>query len=233
VTTVRCPKCGTINPDGRRRLARCYSCREALGKCRYCLYYDPRQLDCVHPSRRTDERVLDADEVLNCPEFATCLTPGIAQAVAPFLRTAAIGIAVGLALMFGLTRLAAPPAPPEEASLRTSVSAPVTVFREEELEIKVFVLNQSDQPAREVRVQLSGRDLRKLTCQDVDPPDCFEEAIPQRVSALMGDLGPGEITAVTFRFTSESIGRLNLAAYVTAANLAKLHTTEIKCEIVP
>jgi hypothetical protein len=232
VTAVRCPKCGTVSPDGGRRLARCASCHEALGKCRYCLHYDPRQLDCTHLARATHERILDADEMLNCLQFTTGLTLARRRSILPFLRTAVVGLAVGLALMFGLSHLVAPK-PPPEITFRISLGAPNTVFGEDPIEIKVFVLNQSDKPAEDVRVFIAGRSMRQLTCQAVEPPDSFEDATPQRVTAYLGELPPGEIGSVLLRFTSSRTGKLDLAAYVTAANLPVPDKTPIDCEVMP
>jgi hypothetical protein len=233
VTTVRCPKCGTINPDGGRRLARCRSCHEALGKCRYCRYYDPRQLDCTHLARRTDERILDADEVLNCPDFETTLAGRPPSRLVPILRTTLLSAALGLGFMLGLIRLVGPRKAPPPAFLRTSVTAPATVFQEEGLEIKMFVRNEAEQPASDIRVYISGRSMRQLICQSVEPAEAFEEATPQYACAWLGELGPGEIGTVSFRFSANVTGKLDLAARVTAANVSTPDTTPIECEIVP
>lgn len=232
MTAVRCPQCGTISPDGNRRLARCASCHEPLGKCRYCRYFDPRLLDCTHLARATHERILDPDEALNCPQFSTRLTLGPSRSLLPFVRTVAIGLVVGLGLMLGLSRLTAP-RPPPEVSFRTSVSAPESVFGEDPIEIKVFALNESEKLAEEVRISIGGRGVRRLTLQSVEPPECFEDATPQRVTAYLGELQSGEIGSVIFRFTASDAGRLDLAAYVTATNLPAPEKAPISCEVVP
>lgn len=233
MTAVRCPKCGTINPDGSRRLARCVSCHEALGKCRYCVHYDSRQLDCTHVARATDERILDADEVLNCRLFETRLSArGPVRAVFPLIRTVVIGAAIGLGLMFGLSRLVGRK-PPPATPLHTTVSAPASLFSEEPLEIAVSVLNQAERPAEDVRVALAGRGMRSLTCEAVEPPECFEGAMPQRVTAYIGEIPAGETGTVTFRFSASGPGKLKLATFVSAATLPVPDQTPIKCEIVP
>jgi hypothetical protein len=233
MAAVRCPICGTVNPDGGRRLARCASCHEALRKCRYCIHYDSRLLDCTHVSRATDDRILDADEVLNCPQFGTRLPSSApARRVLPIIRTVAIGAVVGLGLMFGLSRLVAPKTP-GSTRLQTSVSAPTSMFREDPLEIKVFVHNQADQPAKDVRVALVGRGMRNLTCLAVDPAECFEEATPQRVSAYLGEIAPGDIGTVLFRLSAGSTGKLPIAALVTAATLEVPDQTQMEIVVVP
>jgi len=233
MAAVRCPICGTINPDGGRRLARCASCHEALGKCRYCVHYDSRLLDCTHLARATNERVLDADEMLNCPQFGTRLPASApARRILPLIRTLVIGAAVGLGLMFGLSRLVARKAP-HSTPLRTSVSAPASLFGEEPLEIKVFVQNQADQPAEDVRVALAGRGMRSLTCQSVDPAECFEEATPQRVTAYLGEIAPGDVGIVVFRLSTGSTGRFPINAVVTATTMEVPDQTQIEIEVVP
>jgi len=233
MVAVRCPICGTINPDGGRRLARCASCHEALGKCRYCVHYDSRLQECTHLARAANERILDADEPLNCPQFKTRLPDRApARRVLPAMRTLIVGAAVGLGLMFGLSRLVAPKAP-HSTSLRTSVSAPASMFSEDPLDIKVFVQNQADQPAEDVRVALAGRGMRSLTCQAVDPAECFEEATPQRVTAYLGEIQPGDIGAVAFRLSAGGTGTLPISAIVTAATLEVPDRTQIEVEVVP
>lgn len=234
MAAVRCPKCGAVNPDGNRRLARCVSCHEPLGKCRYCRYYDSRLLDCTSLARATHERILDADEALNCPQFSTLLT---LKARRPFpllryARTAAIGLVIGAGLMLGLSRLTAPK-PQAPVVFRTSVNAPETVFGEDPINVRVFAANQSEKPAQEVRVAIGGRDLRRLTVQSVDPPESFEEATPQLVTAYLGELQPGQIGSVAFRFTASETGELNLTIFVSAANLPVAERTAINCEVVP
>ena len=106
MATVQCPSCGATNPNGRRRLSRCRICREPLGKCRYCEHYDPRMLDCTHPGHRLDEPIVDADAVLNCPDFASTLAaprPG-RRASWAVLRTAVLTTAAVSLLLFGLVR---------------------------------------------------------------------------------------------------------------------------------
>jgi hypothetical protein len=189
-------------------------------------------LDCTHLERATNERILDADEALNCPRFSTRLTLGPSRSVLPYVRTTAIGLVVGLGLMLGLSRLVAPkPAPP--VSFRTSVSAPDSVFSEDPIEIKVFALNESEKPAEDVRIFVAGRSVRQLTLQSVEPPECFEDATPQRVTAYLGELQPGDIGFIIFRFTASDAGELDLAAYVTATNLPAPEKTPISCEVVP
>ena len=85
---VRCPKCGAMNPDGQRRTARCRGCREELGKCRYCRFYDARQVDCMHEARREMDHVVDADDVANCPDFSSALAPLTPRSLPVILLTA-------------------------------------------------------------------------------------------------------------------------------------------------
>jgi hypothetical protein len=189
--------------------------------------------DCTHLARASNERVLDADEALNCPQFQTRLPDRApARRVLPALRTLIIGTVVGLGLMFGLSRLVAPKAS-APISLRTSVSAPATMFSEDPLDIKVFVQNQADQPAEDVRVALAGQGMRGLTCQSVDPAECFEEATPQRVTAYLGEIPPGDIGRVAFRLSPGGTGRFAISAVVTAAALEVPDRTQIEVEVVP
>ena len=94
---VRCPRCGTINPNGRRRLARCRRCHEELAGCRYCTYYDPRLMDCTHPARPDWLRIVDARESLNCADFTSMLTGGPARR--QLLRVIRTGSMAGLGVM--------------------------------------------------------------------------------------------------------------------------------------
>jgi len=234
VPTVRCPRCGTINPDGRRPLARCRRCHEALGKCRYCHHYDARIADCTHPSRPADEHISDADEVLNCPLFASRLTGAPApRALGRLVRTGFLAAALATLGIIVALRLLSGPSPPPAAALRVSASVPASSFQEEGFPLVVLVKNESDHRARDVRVRVSGRSLAHLTCQYCDPPEAFLEASPQQLLAALGDLPPGEIGAVTFQFTAGGAGEFTLAILVTAANLPAPARASVSGEVLP
>ena len=187
----------------------------------------------MHSARATHERIVDADEVLNCPDFATGLVTQPVRGIWARLRTPLVGVAVGLGLMLCLIRLVGPRSAPPPIELRTSVGTPDSIFQEDLLEIKILVCNEADHPAKDVRVVLSGRSMRGLLCQSVDPPEAFEEATAQYASAWVGDLESGQIGGVTFRFSASGTGKLDLAAHVTAANLPVPSVTPVHCEIVP
>ena len=234
MATVRCPKCGTINPNGRRRLARCRRCGEALGKCRYCRHYDPQLLDCTSVTRGTNEKILDADAVLNCSEFSSLLVTGESIGWLTWRRlwkTAALAIAVA-AIFVGVRWFQAPrTAPP--VLLKTSLRVPATSFQDEGFEVTVLVRNQADHPARSVQVLVSGRSMNHLICQWVDPSEAFMEASSKSVRTLLGDLEPGEIRSVQLHFSATKPGELDLTAHITAANLETPARLRISSEVIP
>ena len=236
MATVRCPKCGTINPNGRRRLARCRRCREALGKCRYCEHYDPRMQDCTHPARESGVRVLDADEVLNCPEFSSTLVAGAPgrRRLLRVLRTALVAIVGTLLLMLGAIRVyhRVTELPPP-VLLRASVSAPAVSFQDDGFDVTVLVRNQAEHAARQVEVIISGRSMRHLTCDRVEPAEAFLGGSGQSVRALVGDLQPREIGSLLFHFTAQETGEMDLAAHVIAANVEGSVRVPIEGEVVP
>jgi hypothetical protein len=234
MATVRCPKCGAINADGRRRLARCGRCREWLGKCRYCKHYDRRLGDCTSLSRRTDDRVLDADEVLNCPDFSSGLVVGAGAAARRF-RPRLLWL-VGVALLVGamaVSLLRGPPGEPAASVLRVAVDSPSSIVEDEVLEITVLVSNLSKQPAREVKVIISGKSVASLVCQYVTPEEAFLEATPKVVTAALGDMDPGAIQSVTFRFLPRRSGNFELTVVVSAANLDIPNRTPVECQVLP
>ena len=234
MATVRCPKCGSINPNGRRPLARCRRCREPLGKCRYCRHYDPRLLDCTSLTRLTEDKILDADAALNCSEFSSLLVTGESTGGLDWRRlwkTAALAIAVA-AVFAGLRWFPAPrTAPP--VLLKTSLRVPATSFQDEGFNVTVLVRNQADHPARSVQVVISGRSMNHLICQWVDPAEAFMEASSKSVRVLLGDLEPGEIQSVQLHFPATEPGELALTAYITAANLEMPARVRISSEVVP
>jgi hypothetical protein len=238
VAAVKCPKCGAINPDGHRRTARCIRCHEALGKCRYCRHYDFRIGDCVNTARRSDDRVLDADEMLNCPEFSSVLTERAAGAAgwkpAP-RRLWVVVAAVVLSAVAAAVVIRALGLAPEAkwASVRAGVEAPESVIQDEGLTITVAVVNEGKEAVRDLRVIVAGRSLPWLVCQYVTPEEFFLDASPKAVSAALGDLAPGEIRTVGFRFLANRAGDVQLAAHVTGANLETPTTLAIECQVLP
>jgi hypothetical protein len=236
VAAVRCPKCGTINPDGRRRLARCNRCHEPLGKCRYCQHYDPRLLDCTSSARRTDDRIVDADAALNCPEFITLLDRGGYAGAIPWralLRTGLIALAGSAFLMLALLRSLIPASPPPPVVLEADVGVPSTAFQEDGFEVTVFVLNHADHAAEQVQVLLSGSSMPYLVCRGMDPPEAFVDASPRSACALLGDLQPGDIRSVCFHFLAERPGEVRLVANVTATNLEAPTRVPVACQVLP
>jgi len=235
---VRCPKCGAIVPDGHRRTARCGRCHEALGKCRYCEHYDFRIADCVSTARRSDDRVLDADEALNCLEFSSVLV-GRGAAIAGRgttprrLWVLAAAVVLGAAAAAGVMRSLEPPAETQGASLRVAVDVPETVIQDEGLTISVIVANEGKAEARGVRVILAGRSVAGLICQYVTPEECFLDASPKSVAAALGDLPSGEMRQVSFQFLTTRAGDLKLAAHVTGANLETPKKLPIECQVLP
>jgi hypothetical protein len=193
-------------------------------------------LDCTHPARREDLRVLDADAVLNCLDFSSTLliSEEVQRSLWPVVRTAMIAIALTLGGMFGMIRLyGALMQPPPPVLLRTSVSTPSVTFQESGFDVKVLVLNEADRPARDVTVFIRGRSMAYLTCQSLEPPDAFVEESPQLTCALIGDLQPGEIGSVGFHFLASQPGELDLVAQVTAANVVGPQKMPIEGEVVP
>jgi len=235
MATVRCPKCGAINADGRRRLARCGKCREWLGRCRYCKHYDPRLSDCTSLSRRTDDHVLDADDVLNCPDFSSTLAAGAEAGAARRPRSGALWL-VGVALLvaaIAVSVLRRPAGEPAPGPLRVAVESPSSVMKDEGLDITVLVANRSEQPARDVKVIISGRSVASLVCQYVSPEEAFLEATPKVVTAALGDMDASAIQSVAFRFLPNRAGNVALTVLVTAANLDTPNRTPVECEVLP
>ena len=235
MTTVRCPRCGTTNPNGRRRLAYCRRCHEALGKCRYCKHYDFRLADCTHLSRRTDERIVDPDDMLNCVEFSSVLSGTAGPVVTPRHRLNPILLlgALALAAAIVLPNLLTQPTETASTWLRTAVDAPPTVTQDEDLPVTVMVSNQGKQPARDVHVFVSGRSLSNLICQYTAPAEAFVEASPRVVCATLGNVPPGEVRSVAFHLSASRPGQLKLTVHITAANLATTGKLAIECQVVP
>jgi hypothetical protein len=236
VATVQCPSCGATNPNGRRRLSRCRRCHEPLGKCRYCEHYDQRLLDCTNPGHREDERIVDADAVLNCPGFASTLAGPRLGRRAPWavLRTAVLTTAAVSLLLFGLVRFyGGPGEAPPPVTLKTTAIAPLISFLDDGFDLSVLVQNEADHPARDVHITVLGSSMRHLTCQYMDPPECYAEGPARSACAQLGDIESGGTRSVLFHFTAAQAGELDLTAQVTAANLEGVERLPIEGEVVP
>ncbi|MBE9566934.1 MAG: hypothetical protein IMF16_09310 [Proteobacteria bacterium] len=185
-------------------------------------------------TRGTNEKILDADAVLNCSEFSSLLVTGESIGWLTWRRvwkTAALAVAVA-AIFAGVRWFQAPrTAPP--VLLKTSLRVPATSFQDEGFEVTVFVRNQADHPARSVEVLISGRSMNHLICQWVDPSEAFMEASSKSVRTLLGDLEPGEIRSVQLHFSATKPGELDLTAHITAANLETPARLRISSEVIP
>jgi hypothetical protein len=106
-------------------------------------------------------------------------------------------------------------------------------FQDSGFDVTVLVRNEAEHPAREVEVHISGRSMSYLSCQYTEPPEAFLEGTPRMVRALLGDLEPGQIGSVLFHFLASRTGELDLAAYVTAANVQGTEKVPVEGEVVP
>ncbi|HUU54209.1 MAG TPA: hypothetical protein VMY87_04750 [Armatimonadota bacterium] len=235
MATVCCPSCGTINPDGQRKLARCFNCHEWLTACRYCTYYDARMMDCTHPSRPDWLRIVDATESLNCPDFTSLLSGPPARARGwRILRTALLATVLAALGLFGVVRAyeaATRPAPP--VLLRASVSTSSDATRNTGLDVKVLVRNEADYPAENVQVFIGGPGMRRIVCEWTEPPDALVEASRTSTCGWVGYLEPGEIGSVQFHFTATEPCQVKLVAHIAAANLEGPERITIEGEILP
>jgi hypothetical protein len=117
--------------------------------------------------------------------------------------------------------------------VRATVEVPETSTKDEGFDIQAVVFNPTKKPVQGVQVTISGRSLPSLTCQWVDPPECYGGSTPRTVTAVVGDLPPAEHFAVRFHFTSQRIGRLSLAAHVSAAGLSRARTFPLESDVMP
>ena len=235
MSTVRCPSCGTVNVNGRRKLARCRNCHEWLTACRYCTYYDARLMDCTHSARPDWLRIVDATEALNCPDFTSLLVGAPARARGwRILRTAVIAaVLAGLGFLGAVRAYEAAIRPPPPVLLRASVSVPTEATRSTGFDLKIFVRNEADYPAQDVQVFISGPAMRNIVCEWIEPPEAFVEATPTSACGWVGYLEPGAIGWVQFHFTAEEACQVKLVAQVVAANLEGPHRVPIEGEILP
>jgi len=235
MAAVRCPKCGTLNPDAHRRGVRCSACRESFGKCRYCQFYDSRIVDCTNINRPEHERIIDADEVMNCPEFASVLAPHQPRrAWYAVGRTFAIATVLTLAAALAAIHFVrGPKRVPLLLPVHVSISAPETVMQDEGLDVAATVFNPTDRPAQGVEILITGKGMAGLTCQYVRPPEAFLEAGPRSVSATFGEVPAGEQTSILFHFLTKRTGEVSLVASITVANHSGSTVETVQSEIVP
>jgi len=235
MATVQCPSCGATNPNGRRLLARCRICHVNLAACRYCQSYDTRMMDCTHPARPDWLRITDPNEALNCADFASSGSSARSRLRArQVIRTGLIAAPLALIAMLGAVhfyRAATHTGP--SVSLRATVSAPTEVTADAGFPVKVLVLNQGEQPADAVQVVIGGKSMRNLTCQGVEPAECFADASYRAASARIAHIAPGAIGAVTFYFAPREPGEVKLVAQVSAENSTAPERVPIEAEILP
>lgn len=234
MAAAACPRCGASLPDGHRRSARCPSCHERLGKCRYCTFFDLRLLDCTHLYRPTAEHISDPDEVRDCPYFRSRLAASRPRLGFALLRTGTVTAILAAALLLGaLTWVRRQVGSEADGFLKATVSAPESSIVDDGFDLRVVVFNPTEEPVREVRVVISGRSLQSLTCKHMDPPECFAESTPRTVTAAIGDLPPAEHRSVLLHFRSQRLGRVRLAAHITAANTSRTISIPIESEVMP
>lgn len=178
---------------------------------------------------------MDASESLNCPYFASTLVAGQRRRLLlPVLRTgflAAVGVLLAMFVVIRIYGGSTETPPP--AMLRTTVSAPEICFMDSGVDVKVLVLNEAEETARDVEVYLRGPGMRHLYCDGVKPEWALAEVTPRSACAWLGDLDPGQIGQVEFHLAPDLAGEYDLVAQVTAANIEGLERVPVSGEIVP
>ena len=173
--------------------------------------------------------------MLTCLDFQSSLVAERKRRPAPRLvRTAPLAALAAILAIFAFIHIyRGATLPPPPALLRASVSVPSVSFLESGFDVKVLVRNEAERPAQEVEVYITGRSLRRLTCQYIQPPEAFLESSANSVRTLVGDLQPGEIRWVLFHFMAARAGELDLTAHVTAAYVPTPKMLQISGEVVP
>lgn len=170
----------------------------------------------------------------NCPYFRSRLAASSRWSRFALLRTGTVTTILAAALFFGAVTWVRHAANPAAAGpLKVTVDAPETSVKDEGFDLRVVVFNPTDQLVTDVRVVISGRSLPSVTCQYVDPPECFAESTPRTVTAAIGDLPSAEHRAVRFHFSSQRFGRLSLAAHIAAANTSRTMSFPIEIDVMP
>lgn len=235
MATIRCPICGTINPNGKRRLARCRRCHEDLAGCRYCLHYHPHMMDCLHPARPDWLRITDPTESVNCPDFTTTLNTSRAHTqTINLFRTAVVTVTLSLIVIFGgMGIYHAMTGGGAETTLTAVANAPGETTTEEGLTVRVTVTNEGARLARQVEVRVGGKSLRDLRCDAVEPEGCAIERGKRDIRARIALIEPGNTASFGFHFRPEEPGEVKLVAQVVAANAKSMPSMTVQSEILP
>jgi hypothetical protein len=189
-------------------------------------------MDCIHPARPEELRITDPSESLNCPDFASIVH---ASSGVRLLRTAALAIIITLAVLFAVIRIyQSATTPAAEALLHATISATSQLnFGEGTFDVRVFVRNDAEHPAREVQVFISGPGMIDLTCEWTDPPEAYAEGPGNSVCGWLGDLAPGEIGSVVFYFRPREPCQIKLTVQVTGANVEGPRRIVVAGEVLP
>jgi len=235
VAEVRCPKCQVVLTDGHRRPARCPACHEALVSCRYCRFYDPALQDCTHLSRREIDHVMDVDEIVDCPDFASTLRPTPAHLTRRALlrttiTTMVVASLIAFTVIFAVRRAAVPP----EAKLpfRLAVSLPDSVMKDEELELTVTLLNTTEDTIQNVEVRITGRGMTMLTFDSLTPAENLSSTSARTLS-VTAEIPGGEEQKFVFRFHANRPGKLPLSVTATMPTIEGARVATVESEIIP
>lgn len=96
----KCPNCGTLNAEGVPPFPLCSKCGTNLICCRYCRFFNPRTLECIHPLQLEIQAITDPDTIpAGCDLFHSRLIVGEERLRRRVARTLGVSIASAVVLI--------------------------------------------------------------------------------------------------------------------------------------
>ncbi len=96
----KCPRCGTLNPEGVSPFPLCSKCGENLVSCRYCRFFNARTLECTHPLQLEIQTISDPDTIpASCDLFRSRLIMGEVTVKRSVARILGTSILAGIVLV--------------------------------------------------------------------------------------------------------------------------------------
>jgi len=195
-----------------------------LHRCRYCLHFDPRVLACEHPNILPVERVLDPDEIRDCPYFVYLPTRK-ARAKKSLLRLSleTWRVVVFLVICFGLLYVGLGKyitGGGGETVLEARLEEPGTVMMDETFDLVARIENKGKRAAKGITFRFGKETLGAVELMEVDPPlppEAWKETKTE-VAINIGGLPTGEAYLLRFTFRPLKTGRFPFRIVVFAEN---------------
>jgi len=196
----KCPNCGALNAEGVPPFPLCSKCGTNLVCCRYCRFFNPKTLECMHPLQMAIQAITDPDTIpAGCDLFRSRLIVGeerLRRRVARTLGASVASAVVLILLLWGIFLRVGRPTREWELN----ISFPQQIVRGSYFPVTIRINNTGSRALENLLLRFPQQFFNDFTLQSTAP---MVNTIMQGNSLyfwLPSPLPPGQSLTIQFYF---------------------------------